>query len=95
MRSLSAINARRRSSSRGWERCSGPERQALPDHPALADAAIAGFDRRLRRRGGVADVEALAAFGIDDLTVNKIPLLCARPVAIVQLDDRSIRRSSS
>ena len=85
------FDARSRDRRGGPSACAMPE---LPDHPVLAGAAIAGFDPRLRASGSGEDVEALAAVRIDDLVVIVIPLLRDSPVAWVQFDERSRRRSS-
>jgi hypothetical protein len=46
-----------------------PEPQALPDYPILPVAAVAGPDCRVRTRSPVADIEALAAMGVDQSAV--------------------------
>jgi hypothetical protein len=77
---------------------SAAERAALLDLPLLADAPhIAGLDDYRGEAGVVLfEVEALANDRIDDLTRNRVgPPLCAGPVAIEHLDDRSVRRSAT
>ena len=72
----------------GNERCS-------PDRKALGIEVEAGEDLRLRGRKARSirvDSEAFAAAQIDHLAVPAIPLLCASPVAVEQLDERAVRR---
>jgi hypothetical protein len=72
---------------------SEPDARALSDDPVLSGAIVAGLDRRVLIHHK-ADVEALAGAQIDEPTVGVNPLLCARPVAIEQLDGRSGRSSA-
>jgi hypothetical protein len=68
------------------------------DLPLLAEACrIAGLDYHRGEAGEVLfEVEALAAWRIEDLARNRVePPLCAGPVAGEQLDGRSVRRSGS